>query len=139
MPEQPGEVGRHSGVDMSEADFLSECTEFLTLAALEMTARGLTRAKFVRAAGQFGSETQDWKQRLFGSDGALAQHVRRCVPMRCSGNHWSFMHKTVQESPGGIKRLDSAEVVECLFKLEKRSSTALLSNAVFRDHSPTRI
>ena len=74
MPEQPGEVGRHSGVDMSEADFLSECTEFLTLAALEMTARGLTRAKFVRAAGQFGSETQDWKQRLFGSDGALAQH-----------------------------------------------------------------
>ena len=62
-----------------------------------MTARGLTRAKFVRAAGQFGNDTQDWKQRLFGSDGPLARLVRSCVPLRCAGSHWAFMHKTVQE------------------------------------------
>ena len=82
---------------MQESDLHAECGQFLAFAALEMTARGLTRAKFVRAAGQFGDDTQDWKQRLFGSDGPLARLVRSCVPLRCTGSHWAFMHKTVQE------------------------------------------
>ena len=82
---------------MQESDLHAECGQFLAFAALEMTARGLTRAKFVRAAGQFGNDTQDWKQRLFGSDGPLASLVRSCVPLRCAGSHWAFMHKTVQE------------------------------------------
>ena len=66
-----------------------------------MTARGLTRAKFVRAAGQFANDTQDWKQRLFGSDGPLARLVRSCIQLlysrRRGGSQWAFMHKTVQE------------------------------------------
>ena len=46
---------------------------------------------------RFGLGAQDWKQRLFGSDGPLASLVRSCVPLRCAGSHWAFMHKTVQE------------------------------------------
>ena len=46
------EVRRTSSLDIPEMDLYAECTQFLELAALEMTARGLTRAKFVRSAGQ---------------------------------------------------------------------------------------
>ena len=46
------EVRRASSVDIPETDLYAECKQFLELAALEMTDRGLTRAKFVRAAGQ---------------------------------------------------------------------------------------
>ena len=92
------EVRRTSGLDLPESELYTECSQFLELAALEMTARGLTRAKFVRATGQFGHDKQEWKQRLFGSDGPLAQLVRSCVPLRPrGGNYWAFMHKTVQE------------------------------------------
>ena len=91
------EVRRTSGLDLPESDLYAECSQFLELAALEMTARGLTRAKFVRAAGQFGHDRQEWKQRLFGSDGPLAKLVRSCIPLRHAGSHFAFMHKTVQE------------------------------------------
>ena len=46
------EVRRTSSVDIPEMDLYAECTQFLEVAALEMTARGLTRAKFLRSAGQ---------------------------------------------------------------------------------------
>ena len=84
-------------MELQESDLYTECFQFLEFASLEMTARGLTRAKFVRAAGQFGNDAQDWKQRLFGTDGPLARLVRSCVPLRSAGGHWAFMHKTVQE------------------------------------------
>ena len=46
------EVRRKSSLDIPEMDLYAECTQFLEVAALEMTARGLTRAKYVRSAGQ---------------------------------------------------------------------------------------
>ena len=46
------EVRRTSSLDIPEMDLYAECTQFLEVAALEMTARGLTRAKFLRSAGQ---------------------------------------------------------------------------------------
>jgi hypothetical protein len=93
------EVNKGNDCGLSAAQHLREVSMFCTNLAVAMTIEVQPKVMYQPASLVFTNENDEWATYFDDAKGGAAKRaIRAACPLQCSGNVYSFIHKSVQEA-----------------------------------------